>query len=223
MVVEMCGLPGCGKSTLIEKCFPNPQIVYNRRKIFRDVRIRSQIFKVIPHSFPMKNEYIILRDFANEYPNANKVFISKMYRLNYALNVSKAKLVLLDEGPIQHITSIAFDEEIKNDELLNEAVSVLSKDEVMVFYCRCPIDVTIGRLIERKENGYMNNGRYEVNDLSRLRKLLEIKDLNISTVLSRYNGKIIELNMQDSIDKNIEIIKDNIEKTTFIEREKLWL
>ena len=152
----------------------------------------------------------MLLDFIKDYPNSSKIFRSKLLRLNYALNNSSKNLILLDEGPIQYLTSIPFNERIIENEHLENAVSVLCKNEKLVFYCNCPVDLSVERLVKKKKEGYTDNGRYDIEDAEELRKLLLIKEGNIRAVLKHYPGTIIELDMSQPVDFNVHLIKEKI-------------
>jgi len=221
MVIEFCGLPGCGKSSLLNGCKPNYNVIYDRRKIFKKVRYQSQYFKILPGYLPLKKEYRILLKFIKDYPDSNKVFRSKLLRLNYALNNSSNHLVLLDEGPVQYLTSIPFDKKIIENDNLENAVSVLCKNEKMVFYCNCPVELSVNRLVHRKKEGYTDNGRYDIENAEELRKLLTIKEKNIKAVLQYYRGTIVEIDMNQPPEINIQLIKEKISEL-YGDNHKIW-
>ena len=159
MIIEMCGLPASGKSYLINKCKFDPKQFGDRKKLFRMVRYRSQILKIVPDGLPLKEDYNKLRTFYKEYPASSKVFRQKLLRLNYAINCCSSNNFILDEGPIQYITSIPFDKKIIENQMLRDSIAILCKDEPLLFYCKCPVRLSMERLRGRNMKGYMDNGR----------------------------------------------------------------
>ena len=219
MIVEFCGLPGCGKSTLISYCNPNPKYALNRTDLFNRVRYSSQFYRFFPDCFFFGRDNDIIKQYVKEYPLSNDWFNRMLYRLNHALIHSANKTIILEEGPLQYITSVPFDHNINVDVALRNVVALLCQKEALVFKCECPIDFAIDRIQKRRENGYTNNGRYDVSDNKLLYERLKIKESNINTVLGLVSCKVICIDMTLPLEDNAKIVIDSVNSIT---KHSIW-
>ena len=103
-VIEFLGKPGCGKSTLVEQCTPNPEYIIQRMDFKPSDQERELIKSIIQN--PLFYNYI------KDYPEVNELFVRKLVEMHYKLKRTDDRLAILDEGLLDRITGIPFDREI---------------------------------------------------------------------------------------------------------------
>ena len=169
------------------------------------------------------SRYSFIQNYVNDYPEANELFVRKLVELHFKLCQTAGSPTILDEGLFQYITSIPFDKEIIVDEAFVKIMEVAGQIQTLVFDCQCPIDTAIYRLRSRERIGENKYGRYYDLSDDVIKSKLRVKQHNIDTVLSMYSGQVVTIDMQQPIDVNVSIVKNNIDKVFPFFEEKLWL
>lgn len=218
MIIELCGIPGAGKTTISEYIKRKIEEVSNNNVLSRNDLMNSDsirnytrwINKVYPYFCFEKSEAII-RSFAKQYPDCDRAYIIHALILAKALNTNydSSKCYMLDEGPIQFLTSIPHDKLIESNNILYELKSSsLSKSDVII-YCKCDYDVVAERIVKRNREG----DRFYFEDATKIINLLKTKDNNIKKIIDTLSNsnKIFTLDCNKSID-NIYIQIDKIIK-----------
>ena len=197
MIVEICGLPGIGKST-VTKPFIDSKNIYGLRdclgKRFYNNKKRDIIKFLYPKHLPKDYNEII--SFLNNYPQCDEKFKDRLLFLYEALkrNDNSDKFFLLEEGAVQHITSLPHDMDISHDNTAEPVIDKLLAKEDAIIYFEAPIDMVYERIQKRNRSG----DRFLDSNTDSAYKLLEIKKKNIESCLSKYTGRIYRLDMTSS-------------------------
>ena len=139
MLIEVCGIPGSGNSTLLKMVQKVMWANWNETKDgtppelidFRSGLIRSKIYNHLtayhfPRLFYRKFERMVLQ-FASEYPNCEKRYIDRLLNLCYAVLQRETNKVLyvMDEGPVQYMSSIPHSDPLVRSNALKAAAEEL--------------------------------------------------------------------------------------------------
>ena len=208
MIVELCGLPGSGKSTLAAAVSEKAGNVKDRRELLRPYRYLRHLSKVkkLSETYCLlsKNEKELL-GFAREYESCDGRYACLLLHLYRAIKLhKKGAAYLLEEGPLQYLTSIAYDSALVETEALKRAVSIMTQHEKAVIVCECPVDVIIDRIAGREKRG----DRYNIDDKDKLTELLRIKKENIDFLIKRFDGSVYYLDMTEPIAGNADRVLD---------------
>lgn len=204
IVVEFCGTPGVGKSTLCEK------ILSELYTIGLKADSREEWLKRDQHSLLMKlcrHAYYYFSNFFRRYPtlikkcanseekNLNK-WLTKIIEADLFIISSKRNdIILFDEGIVQSVTSISHEKEITTDLL---ETSICAQKEIinrpyLIFNCYLDIPANIDRI--RKRNRHDRFFNYSNEELP---GQLQQKRRNIEKVLHANNRcKIVDLDMSN--------------------------
>ena len=211
-IIEFVGKPGCGKSTIVASCTPNPDYIIQTKDLRPSAQEREWIKSVV--------NYPLIHNFIKDYPGARELFIRKLIETHYKIKRKDGRLAILDEGLLERMVSIPFEREIIVNTAFLRLMDEVNKIESLVFNCQCPIDIDIERL-QSRESIY----GHKVGDIDEeeLKKKLRIKQHNIDTVLSFYKGYIVTLDMLQPVSTNVEIVRDTIRKFVSGSNEELFL
>ena len=209
MIVELCGLPGAGKSTLLNEFITNNlhlkiwtrEEIYDGRKIERT--IRYLVAKKLGIGADVKL-YRAIKNFSQQYPSCTERYEKRLFGIIVVLKKSSKKLVVLEEGLIQYVSSIAYKEELCENNTFEEIMSIIHMfDEYKVVYCDLDIEECISRVKKRNKKG----DRYNLEELVQMKELLEIKRHNIKKVIEKMNiseTDILKLNTTEKVEFNIK-------------------
>ncbi|MBD5136085.1 MAG: hypothetical protein HDT39_09030 [Lachnospiraceae bacterium] len=200
IIIELNGCCGCGKSTLaavLGNMFKDKKIRYITLNNLLD-RNRTKWY----HNLPGKNRelgYKLFRYSCSILP----VRFDRMKYFKHVLNIYNAieqvteeheyDIILLDEGILQGLSSIAYQDIICKREVTKQIINLLYKDkEYYVVNCNLDYEELLFRINKRKRNAgridqYKEAGELEsilksqYKNLSRLRSLLpkEIEIINL--------------------------------------------
>ena len=204
IVIEFCGTPGVGKSTLCER------IVLELNTIGLKTDYRQEWLKRIQSSVLMKlyrETYCVLSNYFRKYPKMiRKTATSDEKNLNiwlkriieddlFIISSKGNKIIILDDGVVQSITSISHEKEI-NNELVSAAVCAqkeIIKKPYLIFNCSLDIPTNIDRI--RKRNRHDRFFKYSNDELP---VQLQQKRSNIEKVLrANESCKIVDLDMSN--------------------------
>ena len=221
-VVELLGIPGCGKSTLVDYCAPNPKHIIQRNDLKP-----SELERELIRRFYIDSKSIFrnraIHSFINEYPEANQLFVRKLIETHCKLKKTGGKIVLLDEGLIDRMTGIPFDKQLIIDDAFFNVVNLINSTEALVFNCQCPIDVSIKRLRLRESLVSNASGRYYDKNDEILKTKLMTKQHNNDTFLSCYKGRVVTIDMTKPIEDTAIVIQDTINEFFSNTNKKLFL
>lgn len=194
-VIELAGLPGCGKSTLWKHLKAELQrkgrnvFTYSelmcREPLFVNRGIFFQLLKWHPGTvFCMKR----IEKYCATVPGDGKreYFKKEFTELYYRIHVAAAKrgedIILLDEGMIQNFTSLFFTDTIPRELPMEKTVRniVSVKGSFCVVKCNISVEESMARLQKRARE----NDRYRRLEKDALREALLVKEQNIDYVLS---------------------------------------
>lgn len=192
-VIEFSGLPGSGKTTLINCILSNidNNNIITRKELFNNFNKSSLLDKCIYSILCIDLDFFILLLYLAIIYNSDFKFVKKLIGLYlcmiYHQNTS-IKDVILDEGFLQFITSIIFDLKLKDNKKLDKFVRLLfRKFNIIEIRCDINIDIAIKRIKERKRN----LDRYSYNyDNTELKNLLTTKEYNLNLLLKYARNKI---------------------------------
>lgn len=211
MIVELCGLPGTGKSTLADDISKKIG-VKNRTSLLQLDHMLNFKWKVVKHSskdWILTEEEKKLYRLSCEYTNHDSLYIYRLLNIYRSIKKHNIKDVyILEEGPIQYLSSIAYDTNLVETALLNQAVNIMTKHERVVILCECPMDIIVSRI----RNRHKKSDRYNFDDTAKMKKLLQLKKENIAFLLKHYNGSVYYLDMtklvSDNLNRLIQILRE---------------
>ena len=134
-IIEFAGLTGCGKSTLcsvLVSSLKGSKIIQ-----YKDVFTKLKLKKLIVPFYRIRKEYgrfdTALEKFASLYDGVSENALDKLRVLFItALNVDKNAFMILDEGFVQFITSLAHLHTIDGGEELNALIGVINSSIVVL-------------------------------------------------------------------------------------------
>ena len=221
--IELVGLPGCGKSTLVksimETLSKDKKLVVLNRKSFSSIinfmwKNRWSIpfialYKLL-FSCHLKLKMSLIRYMSRYEVNSLSViyaiYIIDIYSF-VKKNNHKNIIILLDEGIIQFLSSIAHNIKIENNSDMLGLYSCLRDLIENSVYVRCniPLDMVVQRIKIRNRND-----RFACSNT--LTDLLKVKQDNINYLVEILTSKscIVEIDMMKSIEYNKETLLKKI-------------
>lgn len=212
-VIEFCGTPGCGKTTLCKeliKEFKNKGFA-----AFDYNELKTGKFKAVCHYF-FKKGFLgtaFKLFFYNGFINRDRlVYGIKIAVVNAQIkdwsSEGKCDYLFFDEGILQYITTLSHGKEVSNLEKLPVTLKALySNADTYVVHCNLDVETNITRLSKRGNEG----DRYVIDDKEKQLKALQLKADNISKVVEFFApANKLETDVADS-----DIAKANIMKFVF--------
>lgn len=214
-IIEFAGLPGCGKSTLCESFIKqiSGKKIYTYRDIIKFVstKKRQKIYGALVCLNPFLWKYRrLLKIFVKKYNNVSMQAVLILVALfDFTSIISlfkKDSIVILDEGFIQNITSVAHLQELIDDESLNNLLCyIMSKKNIVVVNCFADINTVIGRLRKRNRGDRFNS----IKDEEKLKNALVKKQNNI-TLISKHFDKSVDVSIDNSTGEALEQLLQKI-------------
>lgn len=220
-IIELYGLPGCGKSTLTHSIISilqneYPDIVLCRANIsgrinkywnrplclflclvlelLKPTNYKTKIFLLkYAFSFPFNRYSIIYLLYT--------FIVIDLYRKN------KAKIIVLDEGIIQFLSSIPHNRVIKETELvelISNSINKFSFDTLFI-ECQLDLDTVIHRIKERNRKD-----RFAYQNC--LEELLMIKETNLALISNAIARNKVIIDMDASSLSNAEMVIHKIKQ-----------
>ena len=207
IIVELCGLPGAGKSTLIKeytKHVSNFKIytrssLHSKNRILNYSQMKLRLW-ACKHSLYRYPSSIFDEVFAS-FPDASvhaKVRLMDLYKRINKIHLEDGYLIL-EEGPIQYFTSLSYTKAINETESFNTYWKLYEGYNYYPVYCDCEIDTCIERIRGRKKASAF----YDPDDKD-INSLLEIKRHNIIHSLSQLNPDYNVVSMNHDLDYSVK-------------------
>lgn len=206
IIIELDGLPGSGKSTTVNEAI---------QTLNKSFLLRSELLK---WPLPKKSFRFLalkLRIWANLFvhfalikmPQKTTYFrrlVDLLLRIYFfCYNEPDDKTLLLDEGIVQYLSSLAYDKSIFLHFGLNRLIKRVFRDfNITVVYCIIPLTESAKRIKNRNRPG----DRYNVENEDRQSYLLQKKKDNIEAILKLFPGKVYEMNMTMNQNENAETL-----------------
>ena len=187
--------------------------IYTYKDIIRFVSTKNRriIYGIFVALNPFRWKYLkLLKSFIKKYDNVSTQAIYvllALYDFTSILQVFKRKsIVVLDEGFVQNITSIAHLQPIvENEDLTNFIEYVKIKKDIVVINCYVNQNTVIDRI-------RMRNGRDRFNSIEddeQLKQAFSIKQANITSVNKYFNSGIdicVNGSTEDALDQLLQKI-----------------
>lgn len=214
-IIELIGLPGSGKTTLINT-------MLNDYTVSTNVTTRNNMFqRKLPYLWLKQYKLYFCLFFRLQYimrksaMKQKRVYIKRLIRLVIYLTYYEEKdrdsILLLDEGIVQYITSLEYEHDLTAD-VLSFAELLLSHYCPIIVDCQIPVAIVEERVRIRNKKG----DRYNLQTQNCLRNLLIQKRKNLDLITNVYYAPGYSLDMTDSVEhltKSLyEIVEENCEK-----------
>ncbi len=204
LAIEMCGLPGCGKSMLMRRLSQSlteqGYRVESEQSFHSANQLKSgiHILKLLSLKYPIKLKKRLLWMAFHYNKKAARYAIRILEDLDYIERAKKANadFMILDEGCIQHLSAMAFLEPlIIPEDLARELHALFYTDGVLVLKCVLPMQETTERIVKRNKPG----DRYLHEESDKTIAELEIKANNIQAALDSVRPNEIKVvDMRDT-------------------------
>lgn len=195
LMIELAGLPGCGKSTLWELLKSEMQKKGRNVYTYRELMHREPLFihkgflfkweKYKPQTVSCMNwieQYCASVPKDEKRDRFRKMFIEMYYRVHVAAWNRGEDIILLDEGLVQNFTSLFFMDEIPGDPSTEKVLKNLIHVNGRYLFVKC--NISMEENISRLKNRARENDRYYSLEEDILRKALLVKEQNIDYILS---------------------------------------
>ena len=213
-VIELCGMPGCGKSTAFrafkesypeaarkfkgqKDLYPKAKWMWAVLKLWCRVRIGLGLLDATEKK---------LTELMNGDGKNVPVYKSKVLALYLRLKkyADTDECFILDEGLVQHMTSAFYQRSVKNIELKNAGFKKMDMPwEYEGIYFYCDLKEAVRR---NRQRGRIN--RYNISDDNELEKILLTKDRNIKAFMSLLCDDVSEIDTGASKKQCGERMKD---------------
>lgn len=208
-IIEFCGTPGCGKSTLCdmleERLRSEGKKVINLQKrekcntLYKKLKkiLRILCYKTYPQNAELKKS---LYELANKQTDnrTTKKWVDRILEANWLIQRAEAAgydFILFDEGCIQFLSSI-----MQNEFVADTFNNILTLKKVVygkstsIFHCSIGLEENIRRLhIRNKIGDRFTEGSYE-DQMVRLQK----KNESISYILKKLGVHFYQVELRDT-------------------------
>lgn len=205
-IVELCGNPGCGKTTiskqlvseLMEKQYKvfdyndikPKKYIYNIKYIrsFKSIRAIKKLYKYGKNS-----------DFKKRLVYSVKCIVI-INQLAYWESIENIDFIVFDEGIIQYLSTLSHEVEIDDRrlQLVDCVKEIYQNEKYYLVDCRVSLDENIKRIQGRNRIG----DRFVSDEFKRQVELLTLKRNNLSTLIQFINPqRLIEIDMQEDVEQ----------------------
>ena len=214
-IIELIGLPGAGKTTLINSVMSNRTFsatIVTRSDLFKSklprLWLKQYLLRLLLY---VKLHYITRKSNMMQQNTYINRLIKLLVYFSYYEKKKNDYVLLLDEGIIQYITSLEYEHSLPK-EILPFAKTLLIHYRPVIIDCQIPLDTVEERIRSREKTG----DRYYLSDDDSVRKLLQQKRDNLDFVITSYSTPNYTFNMthplENLVDKLFEIVEDVCEK-----------
>jgi hypothetical protein len=222
LIVELNGLPGSGKTTVIDLLFERLQKagirVAKRKDIYQPQKGKfRRLFRLIQYKgirLPLFLSifFLLIKPFrTSRYKYFNKLIY---YYLMYMKCIEEGKydIILVDEGIIQYINATIHPGRLKNTSVLKKIINTLKVEGMNYFVIDCLSDEIISceRILERKRN----TSRFDKMKADILKQNLKTFNLNflfIRNILDHCQWiNRVKLDMSQTPEQNCNLLFDEI-------------
>lgn len=203
IIIELVGLPGCGKSTIIDIARGKRKDLFITRRDLFGIKIPYIWLKQYSIKRRLWND---LRDIYRKTNMMKKKFyferlIQLILYLTYCSESNPNSVILLEEGIVQYFSSLAYetDLDINLTKVINEQLSTFNP---IVIDCKIPVEIACKRINTRKKSG----DRYMIDNIAFQHKIMIQKRKNLDYILNLFNGLRFELDME----KNMEELANDL-------------
>ena len=215
LIVEFNGLPGAGKTTLV-RMLQQKLLSRGNDPILSYNRVRYQFRWYLPLFMP--SYFSLIHDinvYSRQFASKSKlllrlayVYYVKMYR-NFVSDKLNSTL-LIDQGTIQSLVSLSYQEKIKNKYVLEQILQDSRFDTLPIIIVNCNIDIldSINRMHSRPQRE-----GWRINDLNDndLQNTLFIQAENFSILRSSIKKiypyiHMIDIDTQEPLQNNVDKI-----------------
>lgn len=209
---EFYGLPGAGKSTLVEPLIQKLKDAGYRVAGLFDVygRVPNHWIRLpvlIEILFHISNYSIIYKYWKihRKSVSPNKHFLKKLiiliHQILMTIQEKKYDIVICDEGIIQYSSSLFYYDSFKGKDLLEEiAQKICSKIDILPIFCSIDLEESLMRM---KNRPYGQRRRYSHSvDLPLLEKIMRIKGENLKLIASTFPDSVT-IDMKADVNDNI--------------------
>lgn len=218
---ELYGLPGAGKTTLlnpiVQKLISEGYKVAGRPEIYDRLYYRQTklliLTEMLLHISNFKLYYKIWK-LHNKSDNPNIRYYKKLvFLIHQILMMTKSNkydFVICDEGIIQHISSLFFQNDFKGHDVMQEIARDLQNIiNICPIFCSITVEESLRRM---KERPYGQDRRYSYSlSLSLLEKVMKYRFHNLDVVSSFFPTPIV-VDMRKNVDENVNFLISKIVK-----------
>lgn len=216
-IIEFCGIPGTGKTSIEVKLEEKYQEkVISEKKIKNSITNRNSkltLFYLKPKNFIylLLVLAIYLKNIGHIRENFQffiKILLMNFYRSQFNNGKIDKNYFFIDEGIIQALVSIWYDKKMKNSYLLRRILRrSYQSDNEIVSYCKIDEKIAKDRIRARNK---MQGRLDKIQQDEYLLEILKLQKENFSLIVEILKEKVIEIDTQEEIEKNLQILYKKI-------------
>lgn len=223
--LEFNGIPGSGKTTLSNRIITDMKgMNYSVESYHQIIKkpTRKNLRHLILYLFSVKPSSYKMGYFALMYLFTNKILshgnwlrvVSLIIHFDFYQKKSldqNDEVIMIDQGIIQQTISMLYKSELIADKYIKKIIKYMKKKELGIYIINVDLDIkeSFNRLCQRKGNIsriQMLSGETAIHTLD-----IQQNNLNIiREIIKEIDIESIDVNTQESIDKNVQMIKNYI-------------
>jgi len=215
-IIELSGLPGCGKSTIVGEVNERFQFklltvqnLENDRKNFLNNRYLQFLIDLFYFRNLKINLLIILYTFSYKVNRERISWISNFITYNAKLlekmNKKRDTYLILDQGIIVLLTAVPHENLIKKNLVFKSLIKALKQKykDIMFINCQLEKQAVTQRIRMRNQKGH----RFDRLSDEMLEKMLDIKTHNLEIVQKYFQENLDVLTIDMSLGKEVNVEK----------------